>query len=219
MGALNVILLVVFVLACVLIIFLVLLQNEEGDSIGGLFAGGSNSAFGARSGNILTKSTYVLVTIFFASSFILAILNKTASAPTEGMQKEGQELQKENATPWYDEKKEGSEGEKLELQSEGEGLNERRIMETEGTPQSLESDSESVLSPEEIEKLNSLSTQPEESGEGRKIKNESETVQDLRELNRNPNSLRDLSESGSLKKDKNEMSQEGVMKRSSSSGR
>ncbi len=102
MAALNIILLVLFVITCVLIIFLVLLQNEEGDSIGGLFAGGSNSAFGSRSGNILTKSTYILVTIFFASTFLLAVLNKTSSAPTDGIIKEGQQLQKENATPWYD---------------------------------------------------------------------------------------------------------------------
>ena len=105
MGALSVILLITFVVASLLIIFLVLLQNEEGDSIGGLFAGGSNSAFGSRSGNVLTKSTYILVTIFFASSFVLAVLNKTSSAPTEGIIREGQEIQKENAQPWYDEKK------------------------------------------------------------------------------------------------------------------
>ena len=109
MSALGVILLITFVVASLFIIFLVLLQNEEGDSIGGLFAGGSNSAFGSRSGNVLTKSTYVLVTIFFVSSFVLAILNKTSSAPTEGIIKEGQEIQKENATPWYDEEKKDAE--------------------------------------------------------------------------------------------------------------
>lgn len=113
MGALSVILLITFVVACLLIIFLVLLQNEEGDSIGGLFAGGSNSAFGSRSGNVLTKSTYVLVTVFFVSSFVLAVLNKTSSAPTEGIIKEGQEIQKEiqkeNEKPWYEEEKKDDE--------------------------------------------------------------------------------------------------------------
>ena len=78
MAALNVILLVLFVVTCLLIVFLVLLQNEEGDSIGGLFAGGSNSAFGSKSANVLTKATYILVTIFFVSSFLLAVLNKTS---------------------------------------------------------------------------------------------------------------------------------------------
>ena len=102
MGALNVILLVLFVVTCLLIVFLVLLQNEEGDSIGGLFAGGSNSAFGSKSGNILTKSTYILVTIFFVSSFLLAVLNKTSYGSVKGVQEEGQKIQNEGATPWYD---------------------------------------------------------------------------------------------------------------------
>ena len=102
MGALNVILLVLFVVTGLLIVFLVLLQNEEGDSIGGLFAGGSNSAFGSKSGNILTKSTYILVTIFFVSSFLLAVLNKTSYGSVKGVQEEGQKIQNEGATPWYD---------------------------------------------------------------------------------------------------------------------
>ncbi|MGP1438838.1 MAG: preprotein translocase subunit SecG [Treponema sp.] len=108
MAALNVILLVLFVIACLLIVFLVLLQNEEGDSIGGLFAGGSNSAFGSNSGNVLTKATYILVTIFFVSSFLLAVLNKTSYGSSTGVQEEGQKIQNEGAEPWYDtEKKDG----------------------------------------------------------------------------------------------------------------
>ena len=115
MAALNIILLVLFIIVCILIVFLVLLQNEEGDSIGRLFAGGSNSAFGSRSGNVLTKSTYVLVTIFFTFSFILAVLNKSSSSPSERIKKEGQELQQKEATPWYDtEKKEQTKGTKAE---------------------------------------------------------------------------------------------------------
>lgn len=102
MAALNVILLILFVTTCLLIVFLVLLQNEEGDSIGGLFAGGSNSAFGSKSGNVLTKATYILVTIFFVSSFLLAVLNKTSYGNLKGVQEEGQKIQNEGATPWYD---------------------------------------------------------------------------------------------------------------------
>lgn len=102
MTALNVILLVLFVITCLLIVFLVLLQNEEGDTIGGLFAGGSNSAFGSKSGNVLTKATYILVTVFFVSSFLLAILNKTSYGSVQGVQEEGQKIQNEAATPWYD---------------------------------------------------------------------------------------------------------------------
>ena len=102
MAALNVILLVLFVVTCLLIVFLVLLQNEEGDSIGGLFAGGSNSAFGSKSANVLTKATYILVIIFFVSSFLLAVLNKTSYGSVQGVQEEGQKIQNEGAEPWYD---------------------------------------------------------------------------------------------------------------------
>ena len=49
MGVLSIVLLVFFIIAALLLILLVLIQNEEGDSLGGIFAGGSASAFGSRS--------------------------------------------------------------------------------------------------------------------------------------------------------------------------
>ncbi len=64
---------VVFVLSGLLLGLLVLIQDEQGDSIGGLFGGGSNSAFGARSGNILTRTTTVLGVIFFGLAIFLAV--------------------------------------------------------------------------------------------------------------------------------------------------
>lgn len=76
MGVVGIILLVVFVIICVLLIGLILLQNEEGNGMGGLFGGANSQAFGARSGNILSKATCVLVTLFFVVCFVLAILNK-----------------------------------------------------------------------------------------------------------------------------------------------
>lgn len=118
MTALNVILLILFVVTCLLIVFLVLLQNEEGDSIGGLFAGGSNSAFGSKSGNVLTKSTYILVTIFFVSSFLLAVLNKSSYGNVQGVQEEGQKIQTEGATPWYDESNDNNKEESTEMSKE-----------------------------------------------------------------------------------------------------
>ncbi len=79
MGIISVFLLVVFVLVCILIIALVLLQTEDGGGLGGLFAGGSNSAFGSRSASVLTKATYVMVTLFFVTAFLLAFINKSPS--------------------------------------------------------------------------------------------------------------------------------------------
>jgi len=77
MGILSVVLLVVFVIIAVLLILLVLIQNEEGDSLGGLFAGGSGSAFGSRSGNVLTRATTILGALFLIISLGLAIMNRT----------------------------------------------------------------------------------------------------------------------------------------------
>lgn len=77
MSIIGVLLLVTFVIVCFLIIALVLLQSDEGSGLGGLFAGGSNSAFGSRSANVVTKATYVVVALFFITAFFMAFINKT----------------------------------------------------------------------------------------------------------------------------------------------
>ena len=68
------ILFIVIVFASIGIIALVLLQQSSGDA-GSAFGGGgsSQSLFGSRgSANFLSRSTSVLVTIFFAASLALA---------------------------------------------------------------------------------------------------------------------------------------------------
>jgi preprotein translocase subunit SecG len=80
MSVISVIFLVVFVIICVLLVLLVLVQREEGGGMGGLFGDSSSKAFGSRSGNVLTKTTYTLVTLFFVTAFILGLLNKAPEA-------------------------------------------------------------------------------------------------------------------------------------------
>lgn len=99
MTGLSIVLLVLFVIICAIIIFLVLLQNEEGDSLGGLFAGGSNSAFGAKSGNVLTKATYTFVALFFITAFLLAFMNKRPS--DRSLSEEAVQKQAETSTEWW----------------------------------------------------------------------------------------------------------------------
>lgn len=77
MGVIGIILLVVFVIICILLVCLVLVQNDEGGGMGGLLGGASSTAFGSRSGNVLTRTTYVLVALFFVCVFGLALLNRT----------------------------------------------------------------------------------------------------------------------------------------------
>lgn len=76
MGVIGIVLLVAFVFICILLVCVVLLQNEEGGGLGGLLGGGNSTAFGSRSGNVLTKTTYILVTLFFVATFALAFINK-----------------------------------------------------------------------------------------------------------------------------------------------
>ncbi len=101
MTIIGVVLLVVFVLVCLLIVALVLMQNEDGDGLGGLFAGGSNSAFGSRSASVLTKATYVVVTLFFVTAFFLAFINR--SRGDTGLEEAARIEQAESATEWWDE--------------------------------------------------------------------------------------------------------------------
>lgn len=91
MTALSVFLLVLFIIVSILLILLVLVQNEEGDSLGGVFAGGSNTAFGSRSGNVLTRASSVLGALFFILSFSLAMLNRSP-ASDKGVEEAGRKL-------------------------------------------------------------------------------------------------------------------------------
>jgi preprotein translocase subunit SecG len=77
MGLLSIVLLVLFALAALLMILVIMLQDDQGEGIGGLFGGGSSSAFGSRSGNILTRFTSILGAIFIIGAFALAWLNRT----------------------------------------------------------------------------------------------------------------------------------------------
>jgi len=77
MGILSIVLLVFFVINAVLLILLVLIQNDEGGGLGGMFGGGANTAFGSRSGNVLTRATTVLGSLFLVISLGLALLSRT----------------------------------------------------------------------------------------------------------------------------------------------
>jgi len=101
MGILSIVLLVFFVIIAVLLVLLVLIQNEEGDSLGGIFAGGSGSAFGSRSGNVLTRATTVLGALFLIISLGLALLNRSPDG--SGVEKEAMRFSIESErSNWLD---------------------------------------------------------------------------------------------------------------------
>jgi preprotein translocase subunit SecG len=101
MGVLSVVLLVFFVITAVILILLVLVQNEEGDGLGGIFGGGANTAFGSRSGNVLTRATSVLGALFLVISLGLALLSRTPAGT--GVEREGRIQAIESEGPsWLD---------------------------------------------------------------------------------------------------------------------
>jgi preprotein translocase subunit SecG len=99
MGVLSILLLVFFVIIAVLLILLVLVQNEEGDSLGGIFAGGSGSAFGSRSGNVLTRATSILGALFLVISLGLALVNR--SPGDSGVEAAGRQASSEANKDWW----------------------------------------------------------------------------------------------------------------------
>lgn len=69
------------VLAALAITGLILIQQGKGADMGASFGGGaSQTLFGSRgSGNVLTRATAVLATLFFATSFALAVVARDHS--------------------------------------------------------------------------------------------------------------------------------------------
>lgn len=72
------IILIVHVLTALAIIGLIMIQQGKGADMGASFgAGASQTLFGSGgSGNALTKSTTLLVTLFFITSFGMAVIAK-----------------------------------------------------------------------------------------------------------------------------------------------
>jgi preprotein translocase subunit SecG len=99
MGILSVVLLIFFVIVAILLVLLVLIQDEEGDGLGGIFAGGSGSAFGSRSGNVLTRTTTVLGALFLVISIGLALLHRSPIG--RGVEEAGRALSGEGGVEWF----------------------------------------------------------------------------------------------------------------------
>jgi preprotein translocase subunit SecG len=122
MSVLSIVLLVFFVVVAVLLILIVLIQNEEGDSLGGIFAGGSSSAFGSRSGNVLTRTTSILGALFLVLSLGLALSSRIPVG--RGVEDAGRELLNRSEGPnWVDEALDsGGNGEDASFESPPSGV-------------------------------------------------------------------------------------------------
>lgn len=68
-------LLVVFVIVCLLMTLLILMQRPKQEGLGAAFGGGvTDQVFGARTTNVLQRGTVYLGSLFFLLSLTLAIL-------------------------------------------------------------------------------------------------------------------------------------------------
>ncbi len=98
MGILSILLLVFFVIVAFFLVGMVLIQDEQGDGLAGMFGGGSSSTFGSRAGNVLTRTTQVLGALFIVTAFGLAILFKT---PDTGDVAAAARQQASKTTEWW----------------------------------------------------------------------------------------------------------------------
>jgi len=80
MGLIAIVLLVILVVSAILLVLVVLVQDEQGEGLGGIFGGGSTTPFGSRSGNVLTRFTAILATVFLVCTLGLAWVNRTPEA-------------------------------------------------------------------------------------------------------------------------------------------
>ncbi len=63
----------IHIVICVALVVVILLQQGKGAEIGAVFGGSSQTVFGASgAGNALTKATWAMAAVFFATSIFLA---------------------------------------------------------------------------------------------------------------------------------------------------
>jgi len=101
MGLISVILLVVFVIVSLLMMLVVLIQDDQGEGIGGMFGGAGTTPMGSRSGNILTRFTSILGALFLFGAFALAWLNRTPESSNLEARARAEQLRKTQSTEWW----------------------------------------------------------------------------------------------------------------------
>ena len=116
MGLVGILLLVVFVSASVILILVVLIQDDQGEGIAGMFGGGGTTPLGSRSGNPLTRFTSILGAIFIFGAFSLSWMNRSPESVDVIKKARVEQLREAEQDNWWVEKID--QPEQAELESE-----------------------------------------------------------------------------------------------------
>jgi preprotein translocase subunit SecG len=72
-----------FIILCLVLIFVVLIQKGRGGGISGAFGGsGGNTAFGSKTGDVLTWATSIIFGLFMLLAVTLNLIADKMSQPT-----------------------------------------------------------------------------------------------------------------------------------------
>jgi preprotein translocase subunit SecG len=101
MGVLNVILMVIFIVVSILLVFIVAIQDEQSDGLGGVFGSAAQSSFGSHTSRVITKVSAILGAAFMILSLCIALVNK---APSEAnlLDSVGSDQVQQSETWWSD---------------------------------------------------------------------------------------------------------------------
>ncbi len=102
MGVIGIALIVILVVSACLLVLIVLVQDEQGEGIGGIFGGGSSTPFGSRSGNVLTRFTAILAAVFLITIVGLAWVAKSQDVGNVIGASRQQSLNTSSNQTWYE---------------------------------------------------------------------------------------------------------------------
>ncbi len=85
LGFFSTILMVLFIIVCLLLIGVVLLQKGRGGGLGAALGGAGSSAFGTKTGDVMTWVTIVLTGLFLLLAVVTVVATRTPPSQVAGV--------------------------------------------------------------------------------------------------------------------------------------